>query len=66
MRLRSTNGWAINAGVTAYGTDQEYLLLRRLWDRIQPNVVVLMVCVDNDRKDNTVNTRKFALIRSRS
>src|SRR5947209_15030790 len=31
--------------------------MRRLWNRIQPNVVVLMVCVDNDRKDNTVNTR---------
>ena len=41
----------VNAGVTAYGTDQEYLVLRRLWDRIKPNVVVLMVCVDNDRKD---------------
>ena len=48
----------VNAGVTAYGTDQEYLLLRRLWDRIKPDVVVLMVCVDNDRKDNTVNTRQ--------
>ena len=47
----------INAGVTAYGTDQEYLVLRRLWDRIKPDVVVLMVCTDNDRKDNTVNTR---------
>jgi lysophospholipase L1-like esterase len=48
----------VNAGVTAYGTDQEYLLLRRLWDRIKPDIVVLMVCVDNDRKDNTVNTRQ--------
>ena len=48
----------VNAGVTAYGTDQEYLALRRLWDRIKPDVVVLMVCVDNDRKDNSVNTRQ--------
>jgi hypothetical protein len=48
----------VNAGVTAYGTDQEYLVLRRLWNRIKPDVVVLMVCVDNDRKDNTVNTRQ--------
>ena len=48
----------VNAGVTAYGTDQEYLVLRRLWDRIKPNVVVLMVCVDNDRNENTVNTRQ--------
>jgi hypothetical protein len=44
--------------VTAYGTDQELLLLLRLWDRIKPDVVVLMVCVDNDRKDNTANTRQ--------
>jgi lysophospholipase L1-like esterase len=47
----------LNAGVTAYGTDQEYLLLRRLWDRIKPDIVVLMVCVDNDRKDNQANLR---------
>jgi len=48
----------VNAGVTAYGTDQEYLLLKRLWSRIKPDVVVLIVCVDNDRKDNIVNTRQ--------
>ena len=48
----------VNAGVTAYGTDQELLLLLRLWERIKLDVVVLMVCVDNDRKDNTVNTRQ--------
>jgi lysophospholipase L1-like esterase len=47
----------VNAGVTAYGTDQEYLLLRRLWDRIKPDIVVLMVCVDNDRNDNQANLR---------
>jgi len=45
-----------NVGVTAYGTDQEYLLLERVWDRIRPNVVVLMVCVDNDRIENTTKT----------
>ena len=58
LRARMPQERIVNAGVTAYGTDQEYLLLRRLWDRLQPNVVVLMVCVDNDRKDNTVNTRQ--------
>ena len=47
----------VNAGVTAYGTDQEYLLLRRIWERLNPNVVVLMVCTDNDRKDNQTNIR---------
>lgn len=58
LRARLPQKRIVNAGVTAYGTDQEYLLLRRLWDRIKPDVVVLMVCVDNDRKDNTVNTRQ--------
>ena len=57
LRARMPEHRIVNAGVTAYGTDQEYLVLRRLWDRIKPDVVVLMVCVDNDRKDNTVNTR---------
>jgi hypothetical protein len=47
----------VNAGVNAYGTDQEYLLLRRLWSEYNPNVVVLMFCVDNDRQDNTTKER---------
>jgi lysophospholipase L1-like esterase len=58
LRAKLTDQRIVNAGVTAYGTDQEYLLLRRLWDRLKPNVVVLMVCTDNDRKDNTANTRQ--------
>jgi hypothetical protein len=47
----------VNAGVAAYGTDQELLLLRRLWSRIEPSVVVLIVCVDNDHDDNSTNSR---------
>src|SRR5262249_43928403 len=47
----------VNAGVTGYGTDQEYLLMRRLWDLIDPDVVVLMFCVENDRADNSKNVR---------
>ena len=34
----------VNAGVPGYGTDQEYLLLRRIWDRLEPRAVVLMFC----------------------
>jgi hypothetical protein len=46
----------VNAGVAAYGTDQEFLLMRRLWPRLQPSVVVLIVCVDNDHHDNSTNS----------
>lgn len=58
LRARMPEHRIVNAGVTAYGTDQEYLLLRRLWARIKPDVVVLMVCVDNDRRDNSTNSRQ--------
>ena len=45
------------AGVSGYGTDQEYLLLKRLWQKVQPSVVVLIFCADNDRIDNSSNNR---------
>jgi hypothetical protein len=48
----------VNAGVSGYGTDQEYLLLRRLWDRIKPDVVVL-IYFQNDRPDNSTNARYY-------
>lgn len=47
----------VPAGVSGYGTDQEYLLLRRLWPTIKPAVVVLMYCTQNDREDNSANIR---------
>jgi hypothetical protein len=45
------------AGVAGYGTDQEYLFLRRLWPKVRPAVVVLIFCSDNDRLDNRTNVR---------
>jgi len=45
------------AGVSGYGTDQEYLLLQRLWPKVKPAVVVLIFCGDNDRLDNRTNHR---------
>ncbi len=45
------------AGVAGYGTDQEYLLLMRLWEKVKPAVVVLIFCSDNDRLDNRTNIR---------
>ena len=47
----------VNMGVNAYGTDLEYLMLRRLWERFTPALVVLMVCIDNDRVENSTNLR---------
>jgi hypothetical protein len=45
------------AGVSGYGTDQEFLLLKRLWPKIRPAAVVLIFCSDNDRLDNRTNKR---------
>jgi hypothetical protein len=45
------------ARVSGYGTDQEYLLLKRLWPKVRPAVVVLIFCADNDRLDNRSNVR---------
>jgi hypothetical protein len=47
----------VPAGVSGYGTDQEYLLLQRLWPTLKPAVVVLMFCTQNDRDDNSTNIR---------
>lgn len=40
------------AGVSGYATDQELLLLQRIWPRVKPAVVVLIFCAQNDRLDN--------------
>jgi hypothetical protein len=47
----------VPAGVSGYGTDQEYLLLKRLWPKVKPAVVVLIFCTQNDRADNSTNIR---------
>jgi hypothetical protein len=47
----------VNIGVPGYGTDQEYLLLQRVWDKFRPSAVVLIFCVANDREDNSSNRR---------
>jgi hypothetical protein len=57
LRARLPNLAIVNAGVSGYGTDQEYLLLQRIWATIEPAVVVLIFCSDNDRLDNGTNIR---------
>jgi len=47
----------VNAGVLGFGTDQELLLVQKLWNRLMPRVVVLTFSNDNDRDDNTSSFR---------
>lgn len=47
--------WEIlNLGVSGYGTDQEFILLQKYFERYQPEIVVL-VFSDNDVEENTLN-----------
>jgi hypothetical protein len=57
LRNRLSRLNIVNAGVSGYGTDQEYLLLQRIWPAIRPAVVVLIFCATNDRIDNSLNIR---------
>jgi hypothetical protein len=57
LRSRISGNAIVNAGVSGYGTDQEYLLLQRIWPTIRPSAVVLIFCADNDRLDNGTNVR---------
>ena len=57
LRGRIANYTTVNAGVSGFGTDQEYLWLQRLWPKIEPKVVVLTFCSANDRTDNSTNVR---------
>jgi hypothetical protein len=45
----------VNLGVSGYGTDQEYLVLRKFFDVYEPDVVFLLFCKMNDDDDNSVN-----------
>ena len=57
LKPKLPNYRILAAGVSGYGTDQEYLLLRRLWPQVKPSVVMLIFCFDNDRLDNSTNVR---------
>ena len=57
LRTRISSHEIAAAGVSGFGTDQEYLLLQRLWPTIRPAVVVLIFCTQNDRQDNSTNIR---------
>jgi hypothetical protein len=57
LKPRIPNFNILAAGVSGYGTDQEYLLLKKLWPKVEPAVVVLIFCTQNDRDDNSTNIR---------
>ena len=57
LRSRLPQFHIVNAGVSGYGTDQEYLWLQRIWSHVQPAVVVMFFCTDNDRLDNGSSLR---------
>jgi hypothetical protein len=57
LRSRIAGYKVLAAGISGYGTDQEYLLLKRLWPKVRPAVVVLIFCTQNDRLDNSTNIR---------
>lgn len=44
----------VNMGVAGYSTDQQYLLWQELGARLEPDLVILVVC-DNDYVGNTEN-----------
>ena len=57
LRARVSDWSIYNLGVSGYGTDQEYLLLKRQYDFYRPQIVVLIFCRDNDDDDNSRNVR---------
>jgi hypothetical protein len=57
LRSRIPGYKVLAAGISGYGTDQEYLLLKRLWSKVRPAAVVLIFCTQNDRLDNSTNIR---------
>jgi hypothetical protein len=59
LRSRISDHKILTAGVSGFGTDQEFLLLQRLWPKVKPDVVVLIFCSNNDRLDNSTNKRYF-------
>jgi len=59
LKARIPDYKILAAGVSGFGTDQEYLLLKRLWPKVRPAVVVLIFCSANDRLDNSTNKRYF-------
>jgi hypothetical protein len=57
LKPRIASHRILAAGISGYGTDQQYLLLQKLWPQVRPAIVVLVFCTMNDRGDNSTNIR---------
>ena len=57
LRAKLTDWSIYNLGVSGYGTDQEFLLLKKQYDFYRPQIVFVVFCTDNDDADNSRNTR---------
>lgn len=57
LRLKRPDWSVYNLGVSGYGTDQEFLLMRNNFEYYKPKIVVLLFCTDNDQDDNSSNIR---------
>lgn len=47
----------LNFGISGFGTDQEYLLLQKIFGEYQPDIVVLVFTGHNDFTDNSSNVQ---------
>lgn len=57
LRTKTNKYDIYNLGVSGYGTDQEFLLLQKYFDKFNPDIVFLNICNDNDFTDNSQNVR---------
>jgi hypothetical protein len=54
LQMRHPELTIYNCGVCGYGTDQEYLLLQKIFDQYRPKLVFLVINF-NDSEDNSCN-----------
>ena len=57
LQTAPTTWQVLNAGVSGWGTDQEYLYLRAEGFRYEPTIVVLALFVGNDPSENMFSVR---------
>lgn len=57
LQAKHTDWDVFNFGVSGYGTDQELLLLERIFDQYKPHVVFLVFSTETDGLDNATNVR---------